>query len=417
MELKRVAVTGLGALTPLGNNVKDYWDNLVKGVSGAGLITRFDTSNFKTKFACELKNFDSKDHFDRKEMRKMDMYTQYAMVSAEEAFQDSGLNLDQIDRDKVGVIFGSGIGGLGTLYKEFHDYFKGNGVPRFNPFFIPKIISDIAAGQISMKYGFRGPNFATVSACATSTNAIIDAYNYIRLGRANLFFAGGSEATINEPGIGGFNALQALSTNNDEYESASRPFDVSRDGFVMGEGAGTLVLEELEHAKQRGATIYCELIGGGLSADAYHLTAPHPEGAGAKIVMKSALEDANITPEDIDYINVHGTATPLGDISEAIAIKEVFGEHAYKLNISSSKSMTGHLLGAAGAVEAIASILSIKNNVITPTINLNELDPKIDQKLNFTPNKAQERELNMVLSNTFGFGGHNTSVIFKKYSE
>jgi 3-oxoacyl-[acyl-carrier-protein] synthase II len=416
MELKRVVVTGLGAITPLGNNVRDYWDNLVKGTSGSVLITRFDTTNFKTRFACEVKNFDSQNHFDRKEVRKLDLFSQYALTAAEEAMKDSGLDLEKINLDKAGVIFGSGIGGFGTFYDELIAFVKGNEIPRFNPFFIPKLISDIAAGQISIKYGFRGPNFATVSACATSTNAIIDAFNYIRLAKADVFISGGSEAAINPPGVGGFNALQALSTNNDEYKTASRPFDATRDGFVMGEGAGVLILEELEHARKRSAKIYCELIGGGLSADAYHLTAPHPDGLGATNVMKFALEDAQINPEDMDYVNVHGTATPLGDLSEAKAICKVFGEHAYKLNISSTKSMTGHLLGAAGAIEAIASILAINHSVVPPTINLNQIDPEIDPKLNLTPNKAQERKVNIALSNTFGFGGHNTSAIFKKFS-
>ncbi len=415
MELKRVVVTGLGAVTPLGNNVKDYWDGLVNGLSGANLITRFNTENFKTKFACEVKNFNPEDYFDRKEIRKYDLFTVYALVAAEEAVRDSGLNLETVDKDRVGVIFGSGIGGFNTFLSEVGDYFKGNSIPRFNPFFIPKIISDIAAGQISIRYGFRGPNYATVSACATGTNAIIDAYNLIRLGKANVFVSGGSEAGICEPGIGGFNSLHALSTNNKEYKSASRPFDKTRDGFVMGEGGGALILEELEHAKSRGANIYAELIGAGLSADAYHMTAPHPEGLGAMLVMRNALEDAYLKPEDIDYINVHGTATPLGDISEAKAIIEVFGEHAFKLNISSTKSMTGHLLGAAGAVEAIAALLATKYDIVPPTINFSIPDENIDQRLNFTFNQAQKRTVNTSLSNTFGFGGHNTSIIFRKF--
>jgi 3-oxoacyl-[acyl-carrier-protein] synthase II len=416
MELKRVVVTGLGAVTPLGNNVKDYWDGLINGLSGAELITRFNTENFKTKFACEVKNFKPEDYFDRKEVRKYDLFTVFALVAADEAVKDSGLNLEIVNKDKVGVIFGSGIGGFGTFLSEVGDYFKGNSIPRFNPFFIPKIISDIAAGHISIRYGFRGPNYATVSACATATNAIIDAYNLIRLGKANVFVTGGSEAGICEPGIGGFNAMHALSTNNAEFKTASRPFDKTRDGFVMGEGGGALILEELEHAKSRGASIYAELVGGGLSADAHHLTAPHPEGLGALLVMKNALEDADMKPEDLDYINVHGTATPLGDISESRAILGVFGEHAYKLNISSTKSMTGHLLGAAGAVEAIAAILATKYDIIPPTINFTIPDEEIDQKLNFTFNKAQKRTVNASLSNTFGFGGHNTSVIFRKFS-
>ncbi|MBN1143982.1 MAG: beta-ketoacyl-ACP synthase II [Bacteroidales bacterium] len=415
MELKRVVVTGLGAVTPLGNNVKEYWNNLVNGVSGADLITRFDTTNFKTKFACEVKNFKAEDYFDRKEVRKFDLFTVYAMVAADEAVKNSGIDLEKTNKDRVGVIFGSGIGGFNTFLSELGDYFKGNNVPRFNPFFIPKIISDIAAGHISIKYGFRGPNYATVSACATGTNAIIDAYNLIRLGKADLFVAGGSEAVICEPGIGGFNAMHAISTNNDEYKTASRPFDKSRDGFVLGEGGGALILEEYEHAKSRGAEIYAEMIGGGLSADAHHLTAPHPDGIGAMLVMKNALEDAYLKPEDVDYINVHGTATPLGDISEARAIVSVFGEHAYKLNISSTKSMTGHLLGAAGAIEAIAAILATKYDIIPPTINFKIPDEAIDSKLNLTFNVAQKRAVNVALSNTFGFGGHNTSVIFRKY--
>jgi len=417
MELKRVAVTGLGALTPLGHNVKDFWENLIKGTSGSDYITRFDTTNFKTKFACEVKNFNPEDYFDRKEARKLDLYAQFALVAADEAMKDSGLELEKLDLDRAGVIFGSGIGGFGTIFTELGEYYNGNGIPRFSPFFIPKLISDIAAGQISIKYGFRGPNFATVSACATSTNAIIDAFNYIRLGKAKVFITGGSEASINIPGVGGFNSMQAISTNNEEYKTASRPFDATRDGFVMGEGAGAIIVEELEHAISRGAKIYCELVGGGLTADAYHLTAPHPEGIGASNVMKFALEDAGMNPEDLDYVNVHGTSTPLGDISETKAIKRVFGEHAYKLNISSTKSMTGHMLGAAGAVEAIAAILSIVYSIVPPTINLKTLDPDIDPRLNLTPNVAQERDVKAALSNTFGFGGHNTSVIFKKFTK
>jgi 3-oxoacyl-[acyl-carrier-protein] synthase II len=416
MELKRVAVTGVGALTPIGNNVKDYWDNLIKGTSGANLITHFDATLFKTKFACEVKNFNPEDHFDRKEARKLDLYAQYALVAADEAMKDSGLDPEKLDLDKAGVIFGSGIGGFGTIFDELMEFAKGNGTPRFSPFFIPKLISDIAAGHISIKYGFRGPNYATVSACATSTNALIDAFNYIRLGKANVFISGGSEAAINQPGVGGFNSMQALSTNNNEYLSASRPFDESRDGFVMGEGAGVIILEEMEHAKKRGAKIYCELVGGGLTADAYHLTAPHPEGLGASNVMKFALEDAGMNAEELDYVNVHGTSTPLGDISETKAIKNVFGDHAYKLNVSATKSMTGHLLGAAGAIEAIAAILSIVHGIVPPTINLKNLDPNIDPKLNLTANVAQERKVKAALSNTFGFGGHNTSAIFKKFS-
>jgi 3-oxoacyl-[acyl-carrier-protein] synthase II len=415
MELKRVVVTGLGAVTPLGNNVQDYWNGLIAGISGADLITRFNTENFKTKFACEVKNFNPEDHFDRKEVKKYDLFTIFALVAADEAVKDAGLLQNNMNKDRIGVIFGSGIGGFNTFLSEVSDYFKGNGIPRFNPFFIPKIISDIAAGQISIKYGFRGPNYGTVSACATGTNAIIDAYFLIRLGKADIFVSGGSEAGICEPGIGGFNALHAMSTNNAEYRTASRPFDKTRDGFVMGEGGGALILEELEHAKKRGANIYAELIGAGLSADAYHMTAPHPEGLGAILVMNNALEDAGIKPDEIDYINVHGTATPLGDISETKAIINVFGEHAYRLNISATKSMTGHLLGAAGAVEAIAAILSTKYDIVPPTINFIHPDENIDPKLNLTLNKAQQRTVNAALSNTFGFGGHNTSVIFRKF--
>ncbi|HEX2395504.1 MAG TPA: beta-ketoacyl-ACP synthase II [Bacteroidales bacterium] len=416
MELKRVVVTGLGAVTPIGNNVNEYWEGLINGISGSDLITRFNTENFKTKFACEVKNFKPEDYFDRKEQKKYDLFTIFALVAADEAVKDSGINLETVNKDRVGVIFGSGIGGFNTFLSEVGDYFKGNGIPRFNPFFIPKIISDIAAGHISMKYGFRGPNYATVSACATGTNAIIDAYNLIRLGKAVMFVTGGSEAGICEPGIGGFNAMHALSTNNTEYKSASRPFDKTRDGFVMGEGGGALILEEFEHARSRGAKIYAEMCGAGLSADAHHITAPHPEGLGATLVMKNALEDGYMKPEEIDYINVHGTSTPLGDISEAKAIISVFGEYAYKLNISATKSMTGHLLGAAGAIEAIAAILATKYDIVPPTINFSHVDEEIDPKLNMTFNKAQKRVVNASLSNTFGFGGHNTSVIFRKYS-
>ena len=414
MELKRVVITGLGALTPLGNNVMDYWNNLVAGVSGANLITRFNTEKYKTKFACELKDFDPTVHFARKELRKLDPYAQYAMIACDEAIKDSGMNLEEFDTDNFGVIWASGIGGIQTFMEEMRGYYQGDGTPRYSPFFIPKMISDIAAGLISMKYGFRGPNYGTVSACASSTNALIDSLLLIRLGKAKCIVAGGSEAAINEAGMGGFNSMQAISTNNENYKNASRPFDVARDGFVMGEGAGAIILEEYEHAKNRGAKIYAEIAGGGLSADAYHLTAPHPEGLGARLVMLRALEDAGMKPEDIDYINVHGTATPLGDISETLAIINVFGEHAYKLNISATKSMTGHLLGAAGAVEAIAAILATVYDVVPPTINLENLDPQIDPKLNLTPGKAQKRVVNASLSNTFGFGGHNTSVIFKK---
>ncbi|WP_321425207.1 beta-ketoacyl-ACP synthase II [uncultured Bacteroides sp.] len=420
MELKRVVVTGLGALTPIGNTVPEFWENLVNGVSGAGPITHFDTSLFKTKFACEVKGFDANQYMDRKEARKMDRYTQYAVAVAKQAVTDSELDLEKEDLNRIGVIFGAGIGGIQTFEEEVKNYAinKENG-PKFNPFFIPKMISDIAAGQISIIYGFHGPNFATVSACATSSNAIADAFNYIRLNKANVIVTGGSEAAITEAGVGGFNAMHALSTRNDDATKASRPFSASRDGFIMGEGGGCIILEELEHAKARGAKIYAEIVGTGLSADAYHLTASHPEGLGAILVMKNALEDAEMKPEEIDYINVHGTSTPVGDISESKAIKEVFGEHAYKLNISSTKSMTGHLLGAAGAVEAIASILAIKNGIVPPTINHEDgdNDENIDYNLNFTFNKAQKREVNVALSNTFGFGGHNACVIFKKYSE
>lgn len=416
MELKRVVVTGLGAVTPIGNTVGEFWENLVAGVSGAAPITRFNTERFKTKFACEVKNFDPSLYFDRKEMRKLDPYAQFAMVAADQAIADSAINLDATEKDNVGVIWASGIGGIETFMEEMRSYANGDGSPRFSPFFIPKMISDIAAGHISIKYGFRGPNYGTVSACASSNNAIIDSFNLIRLGKAKMIVAGGSEAAINEAGMGGFNSMQAISTNNENYLSASRPFDATRDGFVMGEGAGALLLEEYDHAKARGAKIYAELVGGGLSADAHHLTAPHPDGLGARLVMIRALEDAGIKPEDIDYINVHGTATPLGDVSETLAIKAVFGDHAYKLNISATKSMTGHLLGAAGAVEAIATVLSTKYDIIPPTINLVTLDPEIDPGLNLTPNKAQNRTVNYALSNTFGFGGHNTSAIFKKLS-
>ena len=421
MELKRVVVTGLGALTPVGNNVAETWENLVNGVSGAGPITHFDTTNFKTQFACEVKNFKVKEHLDRKEARKMDLYTQYAIVAAKEAIEDSGMDLETVDKNKIGVIYGVGIGGLSTLEDELFNYAltKDKLGPKFNPFFIPKMIADIASGHISIMYGFHGPNFTTTSACASSSNAIADAFNYIRLGKANVIVAGGAEAAICPGGVGGFNAMHALSTRNDDPARASRPFSASRDGFIMAEGAGCLILEELEHAKARGAKIYAELVGAGLSADAHHLTASHPEGLGAKLVMQNALEDANLQPEDIDYINVHGTSTPVGDVSEAKAIKEVFGEHAYKLNISSTKSMTGHLLGAAGAVEALVATLAVKNDIVPPTINHEEgdNDENIDYNLNFTFNKAQKREVRAALSNTFGFGGHNACVILKKYAE
>jgi len=419
MELKRVVVTGLGAVTPLGNSVPEFWDNLVKGVSGAAPITRFDTSLFKTQFACEVKGFDPNKYFDRKEARKLDLYAQYAIAAAQEALENSGVDLEAIDKDEVGVIFAAGIGGIGTFEQEIGYYYQHleNG-PKFNPFFIPKMIADIAAGQISIMYGFRGPNYSTASACASSTNALIDAFNYIRLGKANMILAGGAEAAITPGGVGGFNALTALSTRNDSPETASRPFSKSRDGFVMGEGAGCLILEDLDHALARGANILCEVVGGGMSADAYHLTATHPEGLGAKLVMARALKDAGMQPEDIDYINVHGTSTPVGDISEPKAILGVFGEHAYKLNISATKSMTGHLLGAAGAVEAIASVLAVVNDIIPPTINFTEgdEDSDIDFNLNFTFNQAQKRTVNAALSNTFGFGGHNASLIVKKFT-
>ena len=421
MELKRVVVTGLGALTPVGNTVAETWENIVNGVSGAGPITHFDASKFKTQFACEVKNFNAAEFIDRKEARKMDLYTQYAIVAAKEAITDSAMDLDQVDKNKIGVIFGVGIGGIRTFEDEMVAYagIKDTVGPKFNPFFIPKMIADIASGHISIMYGFHGPNFTTTSACASSSNAIADAFNYIRLGKANVIVAGGAEAAISPGGVGGFNAMHALSTRNDEPTRASRPFSASRDGFIMAEGAGCLILEELEHAKARGAKIYAELVGAGLSADAHHLTASHPEGLGAKLVMMNALEDAGLQPEDIDYINVHGTSTPVGDVSEAKAIKEVFGEHAYKLNISSTKSMTGHLLGAAGAVEALISVLSVKNDIVPPTINHEEgdNDENIDYNLNFTFGKAQKREVRAALSNTFGFGGHNACVIVKKYVE
>jgi len=416
MNLKRVVVTGIGALTPIGNTKDEFWQGLANGVSGAAPITRFDASLFKTQFACEVKNFDVEKFIDRKEARKMDGFTQYAMVAAEEAILDAGVDLEAIDKSRAGVIWGSGIGGLRTFQEEVTEFAKGDGTPRFNPFFIPKMIADIAAGFISIKYGFRGPNFVTVSACASATNALIDAFNYIRLGKADLFISGGSEAAVTEAGIGGFNAMKALSQRNESPETASRPFDKERDGFVLGEGAGALILEELEHAKARGAKIYAELVGGGMTADANHITAPHPEGLGASSVMQIALEDAGLQPEAIDYINVHGTSTPLGDVSETKAIQKVFGEHAYKLNISSTKSMTGHLLGAAGAIEAIACILAIQNSLVPPTINHFTDDESFDPRLNLTFNKAQQREITYALSNTFGFGGHNCSVIFKKYN-
>ena len=414
MELKRVVITGLGALTPLGNNVNDYWKGLVNGVSGAAPITQFDASKFKTQFACEVKGFDPNDHFDRKEARKLDLFSQYAMVAADEAIIDAGLNFDKLNKDRVGVIWGSGIGGLKTFQDECFNFEKGDGTPRFNPFFIPKMIVDIAAGHISIKYGLRGPNFVTVSACASSTNALIDAFNYIRLGKSDIIVSGGSEAAVNEAGVGGFNALHALSTRNDDPAKASRPFDKGRDGFVLGEGSGALIVEEYEHAKARGAKIYGEIVGAGLTADAYHMTAPHPDGLGAINVMRLALEEAGLGTGDVDYINVHGTSTPLGDVAETKAIKTVFGEDAFNINVNSTKSMTGHLLGAAGAIEAIACLKAMETSIVPPTINFEEEDEAIDYRLNLTLNKAQKREVNVALSNTFGFGGHNTSVLFKK---
>ena len=419
MELKRVVVTGIGALTPLGNTAEESWENLKAGKSGAGPITHFDASQFKTQFACEVKGFDASAFIDRKEARKMDLYTQYALAAAQMAIEDSKMDLEAVDKNEIGVVLGVGIGGIKTFEEEAGNYAL-NGPelgPKFNPFFIPKMIADIASGHISIQYGFRGPNFTTTSACASSSNAVADAFNLIRLGKANAMVTGGAEAAIWASGVGGFNAMKALSTRNEEPEKASRPFSASRDGFVMGEGAGILILEELEHAKARGAKIYAEMIGAGMSADAYHITATHPEGLGAKLVMERALKDAGIKPEDVDYINVHGTSTHVGDVSEAKAIKEVFGDAAYKLNISSTKSMTGHLLGAAGAVEAMISVLAVKNDIVPPTINHadDDQDPEIDYNLNFTFNKAQQRTVRVALSNTFGFGGHNASVIFKKY--
>lgn len=418
MELKRVVVTGLGAITPIGNTVPEVWDSVVNGVSGAGLITRFDATNFKTKFACEVKNFKAEDYIDAKEARKMDLYSQFAIAAAKQAVEDSQMDLEKENLDRIGVIYGVGIGGIHTFEEELSYYEKNKEKgPKFSPFFIPKMISDISVGHISIMFGLRGPNFVTTSACASSTNALIDAFNYIRLGKADAMLAGGAEAAISVGGVGGFSSMKAISTRNDDPQTASRPFSKSRDGFVLGEGGACLVLEEYEHAVARGAHIYAEMVGAGLSADAYHMTAPHPEGLGAKLVMTNALEDAGMKPEDLDYLNVHGTSTPLGDIAELKAVKELFGEHAYKLNISSSKSMTGHLLGAAGAVEALITVLSVKNDIVPPTINFHEgdEDPEIDYKLNLTLNKAEKRTVRAALSNTFGFGGHNASVIFKKY--
>ena len=415
MRNKRVVVTGLGALTPIGNGIPAFWDGLVSGKSGCAPITYFDASKFKTQFACELKGFDPYDYFDRKEARKMDSFTQYAMVASDEAIRDAGFSLDTLDKTRVGVIWGAGIGGLQSFQSEVLNFASGDGTPRFNPFFIPKMIPDIAPGMISIKYGFKGPNFATVSACASSANALIDSLNYIRLGHADVVVCGGSEACVAISGVGGFNALHALSTRNDAPETASRPFDKDRDGFVLGEGSGALVLESLEHAQKRGATIYGEIAGGGLSADAYHMTAPHPDGDGAALVMENALRDAAISASEVDAVNMHGTSTPLGDVAESKALKKVFGDHLYKMNINSTKSMTGHLLGAAGAVEAISIILSIRHNVVPPTINHFNDDENIDSNINFTFNKAQERKVNVAMSNTFGFGGHNACVIMRKF--
>lgn len=415
MQLKRVVITGLGALTPIGNDVESFWQALLNGKSGAAPIKQFDSSLFKTQFACELKDFNIEDHMDRKEARKLDQFAQYALVSATQAVEDSKLLDSNPNKDRIGVVWGSGIGGIKTFQDEAQNFFAGDGTPRINPFFIPKMIADIASGHISIKYGFRGPNYVTVSACASATNAIIDAFNLIRLGKSDAIITGGSEAAVNEMGVGGFNALKALSTRNDSPETASRPFDVDRDGFVLGEGAGALILEELTHALNRGAKIYAEVAGGGMSGDAYHMTAPHPEGIGARNTMLAALEDAELDPTDIDYVNVHGTSTPLGDIAEIKAIESVFGEHSYKLNISSTKSMTGHLLGAAGAIEAIACVLSVQNDIVPPTINHFTDDPELNSNLNFTFHKAQKRVVNVALSNTFGFGGHNTSIIVKKF--
>jgi len=416
MKSRRVVVTGMGALTPIGNNLQDYWKALQDGVSGAAPITHFNAENFKTKFACEVKGFEVTDFIHRKEARKMDLFCQYAMVASDEAIIDSDLNLNEINLDRAGVIWGSGIGGMNSFQQETTNFAQGNGIPRYNPFFIPKLISDIPAGHISIKHGFRGPNFTTVSACASSTNSLIDAFNYIKWNKADIFVAGGSEACVFETGIGGFNAMMALSTRNDDPKTASRPFDKDRDGFVMGEGGGAIVIEEYEHAVKRGAKIYAEIVGGGLTADAHHITAPHPEGLGARNVMQLAIEEAKIPVTDLDYINVHGTSTPLGDIAETKAIKALFGDHAYNLNISSTKSMTGHLLGAAGVIESIACIMAVKHDIIPPTINHVTDDPEIDNKLNLTFNKAQKRTVNYALTNTFGFGGHNASVLFKKYT-
>ncbi len=417
MELKRVVVTGLGALTPIGNTVSQYWDGLKNGKSGCAPITYFDTEKFKTKFACEIKNYDPLDHFDRKEARKLDRFAQYALVSSDEAIKDSGINLDEVDKFRVGVIWGAGIGGLETFQNEVINFAEGDGTPRFNPFFIPKMIADIAPGNISIKHGLMGPNYTTVSACASSANAMIDALNYIRLGQCDIIVTGGSEAAVTQAGMGGFNAMHALSTRNDSPETASRPFDATRDGFVLGEGAGALILEEYEHAKKRGAKLYAEVVGGGMSSDAYHMTAPHPDGIGVERVMINCLKDANMEPSDVDAINTHGTATPLGDVAELKAITAVFGEHAKNININSTKSMTGHLLGAAGAIEAIASILAMEHSIVPPTINHTTVDEEIDPSLNLTLNTAQEREIKVAMSNTFGFGGHNACVLFRKIED
>lgn len=417
MELKRVVVTGLGALTPIGNNISDYWNALSTGKSGADSITLFDAEKFKTRFACEVKSFNPEDFIDRKEARRLDRFSQFALVCAEQAIQDAKLDDPSINKDRVGVIWASGIGGIETFQNQMEGFFKGDGTPRFNPFFIPKMISDIAAGHISMRHGYRGPNYCTVSACASSSHALIDASHYIRLGKADVIVCGGSEAAVNEAGMGGFNAMKALSERNDDPKGASRPFDKERDGFVLGEGAGSLVLEEYEHAKARGAKIYAELVGSAATADAHHMTAPHPEGLGVILVLNNALEDGGLKPTDVDYINVHGTSTPLGDIAEITAIQNVFGEHTFDLNISSTKSMTGHLLGAAGAIEAIASVLAMENSLVPPTINHSTIDESFDPKINFTLNKAQARDINVAVSNTFGFGGHNASVIFKKVTD
>jgi 3-oxoacyl-[acyl-carrier-protein] synthase II len=417
MKVRRVVVTGLGALTPLGNNVPDFWNGLINGVSGAKTITKFDASKYKTQFACELKNFDPLKYFDRKEARKFDPYAQYALAAADEAITDADINMETLNKDRVGVILSSGIGGILTFFEEVIAYAKGDGTPRFSPFFIPKMISDIAAGHISIKYGFRGPNFGIVSACASSSNAMVDALNYIRWGKADMFVVGGSEAAINEPGVGGFNALHALSQRNDDPATASRPFDKDRDGFVMGEGAGVLIFEEMEHATSRGAKIYAEVAGGGMSADAYHMTSPHPDGLGAILSMRTAIEDAGFTVNDIDHINTHGTATPLGDIAESTAILKLFGPQASKLSVNSTKSMTGHLLGAAGAIEGIATLLAVKNDIVPPTINHFTDDEEIPAEVKIVYGKAEKRIVNAALSNTFGFGGHNASIIFKKFAE